>query len=325
MERRPKTQNRFAWTFVIIWGQEHNRFLRNSVRFAAMILERRFLFSIVSFALLLLVGGSTFAQTIQSPLPKPTGYVNDYAAVIDSATKDRMEITLGNLDREQQIQFAVATVNTTGGQDIFDYSLAVARGWGIGSKDTSKPSLLLLVAIKDRKYFTQVSRHLEGDLPDGLVGQLQREQLVPAFRAAQYGKGLSDTVNAYITTVAAKRGFSTDKIFAPGSTASPRYRGNTSSCLAPAIVLLTVAIVVILLLAIRGRGGRGGYGGGGKGWLALLLLNMLMNSGRGSGSGSSGWSSGGFGGSGGGSFGGGGFGGFGGGGDFGGGGGGGSW
>src|SRR5437660_5597093 len=234
-----------------------------------MILKGHFLFPIVSFALLLLVGGSTSAQTMQSPLPKPTRYVNDYAAVIDSATKDRLEITLGNLDREQQIQFAVVTVNTTGGQDIFDYSLAVARGWGIGSKDTSKPSLLLLVAIKDRKYFTQVSRHLEGDLPDGLVGQIQREQLVAAFRAAQYGKGLSDTVNAYISIVAAKRGFSTDKIFAPGSVAPRRPVEDTSSGLATFIVLLIIAIVVIMFLAMRGRGGRGGRGGDGKGWLAL--------------------------------------------------------
>ncbi len=116
----------------------------------------------LTFTLLLLAGGSAIGQTTKLPLPQPTGYVNDYAGVIDGVTRDRLETTLGNLDRQQHIQFAVVTVDTTGGQDIFDYSLAVARGWGIGSKDTSKPSLLLLVAIKDRKYFTQVSRHLEG-------------------------------------------------------------------------------------------------------------------------------------------------------------------
>src|SRR6266481_6248620 len=287
-----------------------------------MLRTRVLLILAVAFALLLSARGSANAQSGQSPLPQPTGYVNDYAGVIDSATKDRLETTLGNLDRQQQIQFSVVTVDTTGGQEIFDYSLAVARGWGIGSKDTQKASLLLLVAIKDRKYFTQVSRHLEGDLPDGLVGQIQREQLVPAFRAAQYGKGLSDTVNAYISILATKRGFSTDKIFAPGETVTPRSsRGNNLSWLSPLIVFSTIAIIVIVMLLIRGSGGRGGRGSGG--WLALLLLNMLMNSGRGSGS--SGWSSGGFGGSGGGSSGGGGFGGFGGGGDFGGGGAGGGW
>src|SRR5437588_11476824 len=169
------------------------------------------------------------AQSDQSPLPAPTGYVNDYAKVIDSATKSRMETTLTNLDRQHQIQFAVVTVDTTNGREIFDYSLAVARGWGIGSKDVQKSSLLLLVAIKDRKYYTQVSRHLEGDLPDGLVGQIQRERLVPAFKAGQYGKGISDTINAYITTVAEKNGFSTNTILAPGQTPVPVSSGDKTS------------------------------------------------------------------------------------------------
>src|SRR5947208_15359673 len=287
-----------------------------------MILERLFLISSLSCALLLLVGGSTIAQTMQSPLPKPTGYVNDYAAVIDSAAKNRMEITLGNLDREQQIQFAVVTVNTTGGQDIFDYSLAVARGWGVGSKDVQKPSLLLLVAIKDRKYFTQVSRHLEGDLPDGLVGQIQRERLVPAFRAGEYGRGLADTVNAYITTVATKNGFSTDTIFPAGTKPeATRSSKSQSNPLGTCVVIIFVVAIVLILLAIARRSG--GPRGGGGGWLTWLLIGSLLNSG---GRGSSGWGGGGFGGLGGsGGGGGGGFGGFGGGGDFGGGGGGGSW
>src|SRR5260221_9324683 len=125
-----------------------------------MLRSRLVLFT-MAFVLLVSARGSANAQAGQSPLPQPTGYVNDYAGVIDSATKDRLETTLGNLDRQQQIQFSVVTVDTTGGQEIFDYSLAVSRGGGIGSKDTQKASLLLLVAIKDRKYFTQVSRHLE--------------------------------------------------------------------------------------------------------------------------------------------------------------------
>lgn len=266
---------------------------------------------------------STIAQTKQSPLPAPTGYVNDYAGVIDQQTKSRLETTLTNLDREQQIQFAVVTVDSTNGQEIFDYSLAVARGWGLGSKDTSKPSLLLLVAIKDRKYFTQVSRHLEGELPDGLVGQIQREQLVPAFRAGDYSRGLSDTITTYITELAAKRGFSTDKIFAPG-VAAPRSKSTSGNnvCISAFVIFAIAIFIFVVLLRIGRSGGRGGFGGG-SGWLGWMIASAIMNSGRGSNS--SGWGGGGFGGFGGGSSGGGGFGGFGGGGDFGGGGSGGSW
>src|SRR6266481_895928 len=288
-----------------------------------MLRTRVLLIFVAACALLLFARGTAAAQTAQSPLPPPTGYVNDFAGVIDGETKSRLETTLGNLDRQQQIQFSVVTVDTTGGQEIFDYSQAVARGWGIGSKDTQKASLLLVVAIKDRKYFTQVSRHLEGDLPDGLVGQIQREQLIPAFKAGQYGQGLAATVETYITTVAQKKGFSTDTIFPAGVTRGPQRStgGGTNSWGSIVGAVFFVAIIVIFLMRIGGRGGRGGSGGG---WLSWLLLGALMNSGRGSGS--SGWGGGGFGGGGGGGgSSGGGFGGFGGGGDFGGGGAGGSW
>ena len=244
-----------------------------------MLRNRVLLIFAVVFVLLMIASGSGNAQTGQSPLPKPTGYVNDYAGVVDSATKDRLETTLGNLDRQQQIQFSVVTVDTTGGQEIFDYSLAVARGWGIGSKDATRPSLLLLVAIKDRKYFTQVSRHLEGDLPDGLVGQIQREHLLPAFRAGQYGQGLADTVDTYIATVAQKNGFSTDTIFAAGTTrvTGRPAGGKTSLWGSLGTVIFVGAIIVFFLLAIRSRGGRGGGGG----LLAGLVLGSLLNSGRG--------------------------------------------
>lgn len=277
----------------------------------------------VAVALLAVV--PAVAQSDQSPLPAPTGYVNDYAGVIDSGTKSRMEATLTNLDRQHQIQFAVVTVDTTNGREIFDYSLAVARGWGIGSKDTQKASLLLLVAIKDRKYYTQVSRHLEGDLPDGLVGQIQRERLVPAFRASDYARGLGDTIDEYIRAVAAKQGFSADTIIGRGSPPASRrtepISGQTANVCG--IVVFAAVIVIIILILMRRGGGRG-FGGG---WFIWLLLSLL-SSGRGGRS--SGWSGGGFGGysggsSGGGGFSGGGFGGFGGGGDFGGGGAGGSW
>ena len=285
-----------------------------------MTRTRIFLIGVAAFALLVTAILSASGQTAQSPLPPPTGYVNDYAKVIDQETKQQLEATLANLDHQQQIQFSVVTVDTTGDQPIFDYSLAVARGWGIGSKDTQKPSLLLLVAIKDRKYFTQVSRHLEGDLPDGLVGQIQREQLVPAFKAGEYGRGLADTIDAYITTVATKNGFSTDKIFPAGTKPeATRSSRSSSNPLGTCVVVIFVIAIVLIFLAIARLGG--GPRGGGGGWLTWLLVSSLLNSGRGSGS--SGWSGGGFGGFGGG--GGGGFGGFGGGGDFGGGGAGGSW
>src|ERR1044071_4840047 len=138
------------------------------------------------FVCLLLGSVSLRAQTTQSPvpMPNPPTPVVDNANVIDDATEQRLNNLLMNLSENKQanVEMGVVTVRTTGGQDPFDYSLAIMRGWGIGNEQTGKGGLLLLVAVDDRKYFTQVSRHLEGDLTDGTVGQIQRERLVPAFK-----------------------------------------------------------------------------------------------------------------------------------------------
>jgi uncharacterized protein len=260
------------------------------VRLAALILS-----------CLLLGSVSLRAQTTQSPVPQPNPPtpVVDNADVIDAATEQRLNNILKNLSENPtaNAEFGVVTVKTTGGQDIFDYSLAIMRGWGIGSSE--KGGLLLVVAVDDHKYFTQVSRHLEGDLPDGLVGQIQREQLVPQFKQSNYSKGIADTVEAYVATLAAKRSFSVEGIdqrraYRGDAQPSGATSGRKSFGLSQNMIVIIIIIVVFLFLSSRGGGGsRGGCGGGGC--LNMLLLNSLFNSGRG-GWGSSGWGGGGFGG-----------------------------
>ncbi len=274
------------------------------------------------------------AQTTPpSPVPLPTPFtpIVDTANVIDAETKSRLESIYNGLKERGQIEYSVLTVNTTGDRDIFDFSLAVARGWGIGPKDGDKASFLLVVAVQDRKYFTQVSRHLEGDLPDGLVGQIQRQRLVPAFRQGNYSKGIFDTIQAYVATLGASRGFSVEGIdqrFAARNDRQietqqrPEGRSLRSVCVGIAIVGF-----ILLMLFSASRGGRGRRGGGGgSGCLQALFWGMLFNNlSSGSRRGGSSWGGGGFGGGGFGGGGGGFGGGFGGGGDFGGGGAGGSW
>jgi len=265
-----------------------------------------------------------------APLPQPTGYykyVDDTANVIDSATRDKLAAVLNNLKDRADIEFAVVTVPTTGDTPIFEYSLSIARGWGIGSKEGEKNGLLLVVAVNDHHWQVQVSRHLEGDLPDSLVGEIGRQRLTDPFRRGNYGQGISDFVQTVIATLAEKRGFSIEGIdqrnaYHPTAQSQRGSSGSSTGGLSIGTCCLIIFIIFILISMFRGRGGRGGQGGGGGGWLsALLLANVLSNAAGGRRS-SSGW--GGFGGGGSG-WGGGGFGGFGGGGDFGGGGAGGSW
>lgn len=259
----------------------------------------------VAFALLLLTVSTTaLAQTAKSPIPLPSPFtpVVDYANVIDPDTRKKLEAIYQNLKQRADIEFAVVTVDTTGGRDISEYALDVYRGWGIGSK--TNDGFLLLVAVKDRKYFTEVGYHLEGDLNDGLVGEIQRKYLVPEFKKQNYSKGIYDTVQAYVATLAQKHSFTIEGIDQRYATSEPSEQprtrsksgGLSSSC---CTILIVLGIIILVLSSMRkGGGGRGGGGG----WWNLLLLGSLLNSGRGGGWGgsSSGWSGGGFGGGGGG-------------------------
>ena len=259
-----------------------------------------------------------------SPLPSPTGPVNDFAGVIDQATLDRLNQRLIEYQRSTGVELAVAVVRTTGDRPIFDYSLAVARGWGIGSKGDDNPSALLFVAVDDRKYFTQVSRDLEDELPDGLAGSLQRQYLVPEFRQQNYGKGISDTIEAYIRTID-ERSSGTAASPTPVQTGEPRGAPGRQSVSSGFCCLAVIFIILLIIWSNRGSGGGrgkgggwgGGFGGGG-GALPWIIGSVIANAASSSSS-SSGWGSSGS------SWGGGGWGGFGGGGDFGGGGAGGDW
>ncbi|MFN2499479.1 MAG: YgcG family protein [Pyrinomonadaceae bacterium] len=280
--------------------------------------------ALVCAILVLSFQGTAIAQPGGSPIPLPAPFtpIVDYANVIDADTRQKLEAIYVNLKQRADIEFAVVTVDTTGDQDIFEYSLAVARGWGIGSKEGEKNGFLLLVAIKDRKYFTQVSDHLEGDLNDGLVGEIQRARLVPEFKKGDYSQGIYDTIQTYVATLAEKRGFNIEGIdqryVYRGAPTQPATRSRPGGLSSSCCTLIIILFIVALVLSSLRKGGRGGGGG----CLNRFLLGSLLNSGsRGSwGGSSSGWGGGGFGGGGGG-FGGG----FGGGGSFGGGGAGGSW
>jgi len=295
------------------------------------VLTKLFLAAIVT----LLAATAAFSQAPTpwsqnvSPLPPPTGFINDYAGVIDAATKQALETKLKNFrdTTDKHVELSVAIVKTTGDRAPADYALAVYRGWGIGSKADDNPGALLLIAIDDRKYYTEVGKDLEDELPDGVVGSLQRQYLVPEFKKGNYAKGISDTLDAYIDTIRNKG----NPTVAP--TKPVKDTGSSSGFSLGGIFCCAVILLVILLIIFskskggptkgdRGRWGGGGFGGGGGSSgsdIASAVLGGLIGSAisGGSSSSSSDWGSS----SGGGSD----WGGFGGGGDAGGGGAGGDW
>lgn len=138
-----------------------------------------------------------------SELPKPDGFVNDYADVLDDDAEKEIEDVLKQLQKRAKIDFAVAILKSTNGQKIFDYSLAIAKEWKVGSENGG---ILLVVATEDRSWHIQIDKRLEKDLTNDDVKQIG-DVMIPDFKQANHPDGLKKCVEKMIAVLAAKQKF----------------------------------------------------------------------------------------------------------------------
>jgi tetratricopeptide (TPR) repeat protein len=167
-----------------------------------------------STALFLTLPVTQLAQTKQ--LPAPTGHVNDFAGVVDEKTQQQLENTLANLKLRTGIEFDIATFESSGGQDITEFSLQLAKDWNIGNRTSAKKSLLLVVAVNEKTSFTRFSRSVQNDLPEGVLGEMG-QRMRAMFDAGQFSEGLNAGVQHFVGSMAQKLAFSTDGFDQPPS------------------------------------------------------------------------------------------------------------
>ncbi len=173
--------------------------------------QRAIFFTAILAAFLLLWSGANWGgQAQNTKLPQPRGYVNDFAEVIDAATKQRLETVLANLKERTGIEFFVATVKSAGAEEIYDYSLRVADEWNVGPK-SSRKALLLVIAIDSGKSFTQLSGGVQTDLPDGLTGQMDR-RMRPKIESAGYSQGLVTGIETFVNILGERNNFTFESL-----------------------------------------------------------------------------------------------------------------
>lgn len=132
------------------------------------------------------------ASSAVAALPASTGLVTDAANVLDAAIEEEVLATLRLAEQRTGAQIAVATVPSLDGMTIEDYAERLFRTWGIGQKGKDN-GVLILVAPSDRKVRIEVGYGLEPVLPDGLAGEIIREEALPAFRSGDFPGGIQAT------------------------------------------------------------------------------------------------------------------------------------
>jgi uncharacterized protein len=214
------------------------------------------------------------AAAVSPPVPAtPPDYVVDLAGVVDDAAEGRLNALLRELERQTTAQVLVLTVRSLEGESLEAFSLDVAHNrWKLGQKGKDN-GVLITLALQERRYRFEVGYGLEAILPDSLVGGIGRELMVPAFRAGDYGGGLTAAAGEVATRIAAASG-----VTLPGAPAVGRVPGRTRREPGPINIVLTLLFgafflwllfrhpgVLVALLLSRGGGSRSSWGGGGGG------------------------------------------------------------
>ncbi|HEX8815999.1 MAG TPA: TPM domain-containing protein [Terriglobales bacterium] len=216
--------------------------------------------------LLLFLSTLLFAQPASQF--RPTGYINDFAHVLDANTIAILTNVAQQVDEKAHAQIAVVTVPNLGGSDIESYAVDMFKQWGVGNKKTDK-GVLILLAVEDHKYRIEVGYGLEPILPDGKVGSFGREA-VPLLRADNYNDAIALMTSRVAQVIADDAGV---QITGPQIRAPARQREERDSGWSPLIWIAIILIVLFvpplrrllfwfLILGGGGGGNRGGYSGG---------------------------------------------------------------
>ena len=209
--------------------------------------------------------------------PPPEGAINDFADLIPSASEPRLEALAAEILRKTGVSMVVATFPDMSGEDIDTFSTELYKAWGIGRAGEDK-GVLMLLALAERRFRIETGYGVEGVLPDGVVGRIMRQDILPPFKKGRFDEGFERGMAAMGRVVAKDAGveLAGQPASPQASPAQPR-KGNW-------FFLIFIALILLMIFRRRRRpGGRqvGGLGG----MLPWLFLGSMMGSSRGMGGG----------------------------------------
>jgi uncharacterized protein len=207
-------------------------------------------------AVFVTIAASVSAQPAAPLLTQP---VNDFAGVVDSASRARMERQIRALQTATGDAVVVATVKTVAPfADIEELALRMFenQGRGLGGR-TNDNGVLLVVAVQDRRARIEVGYGLEDPITDGFAGETIR-LTAPAFREGRYGEGLAFAVSRIVERIARARNVTLSEPAAPPVQNRRSDRGTPSGIW----FLLAVFFILWMMRASHPRGRRRRWGRG---------------------------------------------------------------
>ncbi len=205
-------------------------------------------FILLGFVCAVFLLGAITATRAETPIPKPSGLVNDFAGILSPPYRENLVRLTDELFQKTGIPVVVVTIPDLGGAEYNEYANRIFNEWGIGKKGEDK-GVLIFVAVKERKMRIETGYGVEGILPDGLVGEIRDRYMIPYLKKNDFNEGLLNGTRAIAQILADDAGVTLNGETAP----RPAKKGNTTPLFLPFIFF----ILFFFFLALRKRRGTG--------------------------------------------------------------------
>lgn len=135
------------------------------------------------WSLLLAIG----VEEVPNPRQQ-NSWISDTAGIIPAESEARLNALLGRINQQTTAEIAVVTVDDVDGTPK-QFATALFNHWGVGSAERNDGVLFVMV-MNERRLEVEVGYGLEPSLPDGWLGTMQTNSMVPRFKQSDFAGGL---------------------------------------------------------------------------------------------------------------------------------------
>jgi uncharacterized protein len=148
--------------------------------------------------------------TAEVELPRPLGYVSDYANILSPEWKSQIRSVCKDLETRTGVEMIVVTLSTVAPlANAQDYAAKLYEGWRIGTAQQER-GILLLTSMRERQAVVVLGRALLAVVGPEKLDHISEQHLVPMFHSTSYGEQLYRS-SVLLATAAGRTPLASDK------------------------------------------------------------------------------------------------------------------
>jgi uncharacterized protein len=196
------------------------------------------------------------APCFTQSLPKPSGFVNDFAGIMKTDDVQAVENLAAAIKEKTGAELALVTITSFAPYaSIEEFSTALMEAWGAGERGKDN-GVLLVLAMNEREVKIEVGYGLEGAIPDSAAGRILDTIVIPAFRKDDFSGGLADGFRAIASYAVKEKGLELSELNLPEVSNTHAAKGFPVNIAFYIFIFIGFFVIALIMTRVSRKSGR---------------------------------------------------------------------